>query len=338
MKNINQNKSKTVSKSNLAIATSLLALASIVFINADKSEAYTVVGMSHVSANNTSGMISNMATTSMSGMASSTNEVINGIVWPEIKAKSAIVIDPVGNRIIYEKNADEILPTASLLKIMTAAVVDSFINMNPKLAERQIKINSRISQNRADRLLVNNSSWNVDDLTKFMLIGSSNKAAETLARSIIGESAFVSYMNFKAKQFGLSKTSFSNATGLSITNNRTKKETPAGVTTAREMATMFWAIIANHPGLLDITQYDKATFVNGKVSVEVPNTNREMNDLPIRFGKTGFTDLSGGNLAIVLQRSETSHPYIVVVMGSTEADRFSDVYKLSTTTLAHYKQ
>lgn len=329
------NQENTKTNSRLVVVTLSISLVVALFFIVKSTEAYTLVGMSHANTNSTF----SMSTISASGMmASTTDGEVKAIVWPEIKAKSAIVIDPVGNRIIYEKNADAIMPTASLLKIMTAAVVDSFMNMNPKLAERKIKINSNISQNRADRLLATNSSWNVDDLTKFMLIGSSNKAADTLARSIVGETAFVSYMNFKAKQFGLSKTSFSNATGLSITNNRTKKETPAGLTTAREMATMFWAIIANHPGLLDITQYDKATFVNGKLSVEVPNTNREMNDLPIRFGKTGFTDLSGGNLAIVLQRSETSHPYIVVVMGSTEADRFSDVYNLATTTLAHYKQ
>ncbi len=259
------------------------------------------------------------------------------IIWPSIKAPSAIVYDPVGNELIYQKNPHEKHGMASLVKVMTAAVVNEFLNMNPKLAEKQVKITSRTEQNAADRALVNDSSWYPEELVNYMLIGSSNKAAESLAANIIPRTSFISYMNFLAKQYGLASTTFYNESGLSLPDSKTKKESPAGVTTAKEMATLFWAVISQHPGLLDITAREKAEFSRGKTLVEIKNTNRILHDFPIKFGKTGFTEFAGGNLAVVLQRDETSHPYIIVVLGSTEEERFSDMAKLASTTLANYK-
>jgi D-alanyl-D-alanine carboxypeptidase (penicillin-binding protein 5/6) len=187
-----------------------------------------------------------------------------------------------------------------------------------------------------------------------MLIGSSNKAAETIANGLIPRSSFMSLMNFNARRLGLTQTYFRNPTGLTEalpgqktaltgTSTEGRLDIAGGVSTAREFAKLMWSVIAENPGLLDATHQDSIMVpnMNNKnknivTEFKVDNTNKLLKDYPIRFGKTGFTDNAGGNLAVVLQRSETSHPYVIVVLGSTLEHRFEDVAKLASTTLMLY--
>jgi D-alanyl-D-alanine carboxypeptidase len=81
-----------------------------------------------------------------------------------------------------------------------------------------------------------------------------------------------------------------------------------------------------------VVQTNRST--KSATSTVITNTNTILKDFPIRFGKTGFTDNAGGNLAVVLQKDERSHPYVIVVMGSTQDKRFEDVSKLASTTLS----
>lgn len=288
------------------------------------------------------------------------NELVSvpSISWPTIEAKSAFVYDPVGNVVLFEKNADVQRPTASLLKIMTAMTADNILAMSPKLAEKQLSIVDIKNDVPADFSLPAKSKWLPDSLLKIMLVGSSNKAAETLASQLIPRSSFISLMNYNARRLGLTSTYFRNPTGLTETGriNPTSKNSSiststegrldiaAGVSTAREVGKMLWAGIAENPGLLDVTQEDSIIIPNKAAqtlqaksktatSSVITNTNTILKDFPIRFGKTGFTENAGGNLAIVLQKDERSHPYIIVVMGSTQDKRFEDVSKLASTTL-----
>ncbi|HEY1037524.1 MAG TPA: serine hydrolase [Candidatus Paceibacterota bacterium] len=260
------------------------------------------------------------------------------VIWPAIKASAAIVFDPISNQILYQKNANEEHSMASLVKIMTAATADEFLKMNPKLATQTVKVTSRIEANAADRSLIDGSSWYPKDLVNYMLIGSSNKAAESIASNIVPKAAFVSYMNFMTKELGLTSTRFFNETGLPIIDAKTKKESSAGITTAREMAGLLWNIIQKKPGLLDVTAAESVEYANGngKTVIHVDNTNRLLHDLPIRFGKTGFTQFAGGNLAVVLQKDDASNPYVIVVLNSTEEDRFNDVRALANVTMANF--
>ncbi len=295
-------------------------------------------------------------------ITTSTNELVSApsISWPSIEAKSAFVYDPVGNVVLFEKNADVQRPTASLLKIMTAMTADNILAMSPKLADKEISIVDIKNDVPADFVLPAKSKWLPDSLLRIMLIGSSNKAAETLASQIIPRSSFISLMNYNAKRLGLTSTYFRNPTGLtelgatkkstssvsaSATSTEGKLDIAAGVSTAREVAKMLWAGIAENPGLLDVTREDSITIPNkvaqtttsntkASTNAVITNTNTILKDFPIRFGKTGFTDNAGGNLAVVLQKDERSRPYIIVVMGSTQDKRFEDVSKLASTTLS----
>jgi D-alanyl-D-alanine carboxypeptidase len=299
---------------------------------------------------------------------SNTTAEAQTIVWPNIDAQSAFIYDPVGNIVLFEKDADTQRSMASLLKLMTAATTDNILSGAPKLAEKPLSIVTMKDEAPSDFALPAKSTWLPSSLMDIMLLGSSNKAAETLASGLIPRSSFMSLMNFNAKRLGLTQTYFRNPTGLtelskftrtsSKTNTATstagRLDVAAGVSTAREVAKLMWAVIAENPGLLDITARESITIPNKATpapsrtaisthsnavatratSTLVMNTNKILKDFPIMFGKTGFTENSGGNLAVVLQKSITSHPYVIVVLGSTQEKRFEDVAKLASTTLA----
>lgn len=297
--------------------------------------------------------ISAPVSTSVNTTTSVSNELVSAssILWPNIEAKSAFVYDPVGNVVLFEKNADVQRPTASLLKIMTAITADNILAMSPKLAEKQISIVNIKNEVPADFVLPAKSAWLPDALLQIMLLGSSNKAAETLASQLIPRSSFISLMNYHAKKLGLTSTYFRNPTGLTelgkvkASSTAGRLDVAAGVSTTREVAKMMWAAIAQNPGLLDITREAAITIPNKVTQTAqtksktattsvITNTNTILKNFPILFSKTGFTENAGGNLAIVMQQNERAHPYIIVVMGSTQDKRFEDVAKLASTTLS----
>lgn len=300
-------------------------------------------------------------TNSTNGTSTANTAEAQTIVWPNIEASSAFIYDPVGNKILFEKNADTQRSMASLLKLMTAATADNILAVSPKLAEKALSVVAMKDEAPSDFALPTKSTWLPDSLMSIMLLGSSNKAAETLASGLIPRSSFISLMNFNAKRLGLTQTYFRNPTGLTEVSKPTAKtgsktniatstagrlDVAGGVSTAREVAKLMWAVVAENPGLLDITARESITIPNKVISTRsnangaratstvVTNTNKLLKDFPIVFSKTGFTENSGGNLAVVLQKNITSHPYVIVVLGSTQEKRFEDVAKLASTTLA----
>ncbi len=262
-------------------------------------------------------------------------QLTQAVVWPEITATSAYVYDPIANKVLYTKNADEVRPIASLNKLMTAAVADTLLSGSKSL-QKPIKVNTFMDANRADKALQPGTYWEVDDLITYMLVGSSNKAAESIASNLIPRESFMSLMNFTAKRFGLQNTTFNNPTGLTEQKivRKQKVTVPSGHSTAKEVALMLWKIIESHPGLLEATQLAQVKFSNGISAFAIDNTNKILSEFPIVVGKTGFTEDAGGNLAVVLQKSPTSHAYVIVVLGSTPEGRFSDVAALASTTLS----
>lgn len=265
-----------------------------------------------------------------SGFVLSSQTANQAIVWPQIKAASAIVYDPISAKVLFQKDADTVRPIASIGKLMTASVADTILKWSSKVSSTPIKIKSGFEYDSADKVLKNGTLWNPADLITYMLIGSSNKASELLASSLIDKSVFLSLMNHQARQWGLTHTSFNNPSGL--TEKKDKKEIPGASSTAREVALMMWHIVENHPNLLDSTRVQKASFsAENSETITIKNTNALLSELPIIFGKTGFTEQAGGNLAVVVQKNSTSHPYIIVVLGSTLSDRFSDVQALAST-------
>lgn len=225
-----------------------------------------------------------------------------------LEAKSGYVLDVFQNKVIFNKNAGEQLPLASLTKIMTAIVAKEVYNLNNKyLTEESFK-----------------------ELTTTMLVESSNDAASIIAKSMEAGGAinFVGLMNKKAGEMGLPKTIFSNPTGLDLSS------TAAGAYgSAEEVAKLLLYGYKKYPDVFEVTKYAEVES-NGQM---IANKNELVKKLPnIVAGKTGLTDLAGGNLAVLFGSGQQL--FAVVVLGSTEQGRFSDVEILINTITQYLQQ
>lgn len=254
----------------------------------------------------------------------------------KIEAKSALVKDLNTGEVIFSKNANEILPLASLTKVLTALTAETLSSSN------LYKISYDDLKQDGDNLLSVGEVFKKNDLLNFMLISSSNDAATSLASnqfldenlSINSINKFVDQMNDIAKEIGMSNSHFLNPTGLDKNNN------VAGAHgTATDVATLFEYTLKNYPHILENTKKSNLKIIseNGIVH-KVSNTNQEVGNLPnVLASKTGFTDLAGGNLAVIIDPA-LNRPIIIVVLGSTGSGRFSDVKLLSDKVIEYLKK
>lgn len=261
-----------------------------------------------------------------------------------LEAKAAIVFDALENKIIYSLNSEEQLPLASLTKVMTAVIAREIL---PDYATVTIDGNS--IKKEGDSGLRVGEKWRVRDLLDFTLLVSSNDGAASLAAAaaavstgtgqntegvvnevVAKENQFVSKMNEKARALGLAQTYFLNETGLDL-----QPQVSGGYGSARDVAVLLTYAVEKYPDLFEATRQPtlKVSPLDGK-SREAKNTNEAALKIPgLIASKTGFTDLAGGNLAVLFDVG-LGHPIAIVVLGSSEKGRFADVEKLASTTIS----
>lgn len=258
-----------------------------------------------------------------------------------LQAKAAVVIDIQSGRTLYEKNADAQLPLASLTKVALALAVaealpsDSVVTI-PYDAEGSSSI----------QRLKKGEVWRVQDIIDFTLVESSNAGAEILAgvadqtiHSRFPESpekeATLWRMNTLVQDLGLIRTYFLNVSGLDLSS------TQAGAYgSAREMAALFAYAAAADPSLFAGTARSNMllTSVSGEHVAAAANTNSAQGAIPgLILGKTGITDLAGGNLAVVFDIG-FARPVVAVVLSSTREGRFHDIGQLVTRARARVAQ
>ena len=238
------------------------------------------------------------------------------IAEPEISAKSAIIINfksgsEEGN-ILYQKNSNQILPIASLTKIMTAIIV--LENFNPQEVIKVSKDSVSITGDKGG--LIRDEELKVRDLLYIMLMESSNDAAMVLAKDNprLTYNEFVNLMNSKAKEIRLENTSFVEPVGLS----------PENKSTVLEMANLTRQAI-NLPLLLEILKTPGTTIssIDDKFIHNLTNTNKLLNKIPeIIGGKTGYTEEAGGCMLTVLNVS--NNYLITAVLGSAQREDDSE--------------
>ncbi len=247
-----------------------------------------------------------------------------------VLAKSAVVYDVNKDVVLYGKNEDKVLPLASVTKLMTALLASEAMGKN-----RNVAISKYALETEGDSGLFANETWNIKKLIDFTLITSSNDGADAIATAVGGvfsnhsiehdyekEDIFVKMMNKKAKEIGLENTKYSNPTGLD-------EPMGGGRGSAKDMSKLLTYIWENEPSVISETTIFETDFVSEDGFVHhAENTNKYVNEIPGILGsKTGYTDLAGGNLAIVYDAG-MDHPVVVVVLGSTLEGRFDDVKKL----------
>ncbi|MBF05554.1 hypothetical protein CL644_02500 [bacterium] len=244
----------------------------------------------------------------------------------DIVAKAAYVFDINEGKALFKKNAEAQLPLASIAKIPVALLAKKYLS-----PEEMLTITPYALTPEGDWGLTIGDSWKVSDLIDYTLMTSSNDGAAALAEKIeeVSGEEVVTLLNNQASAMGLQQTYFLNETGLD------SNIAFSGVYgSAQDVGTLFAQAYITAPDTLIATAISERTYYSGEgLEYKAKNTNKAIGELPgLVFGKTGFTDLAGGNLAVVTE-SEPGHPFVIVVFGSTIEDRFNDVVKLTRATL-----
>lgn len=232
----------------------------------------------------------------------------------KIKGKAYVVYDIVNQKIIAQKNAYDILPLASITKVMMAITARTH---NDK--KKRITINPVSVEGEYDLGLRKGQVFDLDELLKYTLIFSSNDGAQAIADGLGGRNFFVSQMNTDAKQLGLDLI-FAHPAGIDEDNKI------GGKGSAFMVAKLTAIARREFPEIFDATTKTRTTVISstGKIT-GVPNTNQNVNNFSgLEASKTGYTDMAGGNLVIIVDVS-VGHPVAIVVLGSTHEDRFSDM-------------
>jgi len=257
----------------------------------------------------------------------------------EIIAESSIVWDIKKQKSLFEKDPDNIIPLASITKMIMAAVSSDTLHPNT-----EISIDKEFLEAEGDSGLLLNERWLFKDLLEFTLMASSNdgaKAIASIAGSVErgggnyeeGREEFVRKMNNKMESWNLLNINVKNETGLD------KDEFQSGAYgTAREISLLFENLLKEYPEILESTRKNLKTFTSlDGIEHLAKNTNLTISEIPGLIGsKTGFTDLAGGNLAVVFE-PVFGRPIVLVVLGSTFEGRFGDIKNLMGATRNYLK-
>ena len=242
----------------------------------------------------------------------------------KLSAKAAYVYDIEADKPIFEYNADAQLPLASLTKLMTAIVIR-------ELAPEGllVRITKEAVGQEGDSGFAVGEKIKLQDLLAIMLVSSSNDAAYAAAQSYADAvGGFVSLMNKKARQLGLGQTFFINPTGLDFS-----EKVAGAYGSAKDAARLLMYAYEHYPDLFGETARQSLSY-KGKV---YRNTDKLVGRISrILAGKTGFSQLAGGNLAVIADIG-FNHPVAIVVLGSTEEGRFQDVETLYKETIKYWR-
>lgn len=244
----------------------------------------------------------------------------------EIKARSAILMEVHTGRILYEANADERLPEASVTKIMSLLLVMEAIKKGTITTETVVTASEHACSMGGSQIwLEPGESMTVDELLKATVIASANDACVALGELIAGsEEGFVALMNARAKELGMDNTTFMNCTGLDAEGH---------LTTAHDVAIMSAELI-KHPLIKQYSTVWMDTLRGGKS--ELVNTNKLVRFYEGTTGlKTGTTSIAKYCLAATAERGGLEL-VAVILAGDSSDDRFSGAKKLLDYGFANY--
>ena len=224
----------------------------------------------------------------------------------KLRSHIGLVFDERDNQVIFSRHADDIVPIASLTKLMTAMVIlDAKLDMDEAITiDRKDRDRIRYSHSRLKRGM----TFTRKDLLNIALTASANRAAAALARTYPGGSdEFVKAMNQKVNDLGLTKTRFVDSAGLGNGN----------VSTANELIQIVQAA-SKYPEIRQFTTLKKESITELKRKREIifGNTNRLIHRKawPMTLSKTGFTGDAGN--CLVMKTSINERPVIMILLNS----------------------
>lgn len=223
---------------------------------------------------------------------------------PGLHSHAALLLDIQNGEALYQKNASQVVPIASITKLMTAMVMlDAHLPMNEELVITDDDVDTL--KGSRSRLAVGTQLTRQEALL-LALMSSENRAAHALGRNYPGGiPAFVAAMNRKAQELGMTNSRFLDPTGLNSGN----------VSTARDLAKMVTAASKYAPIRETSTTTEAKFDVRGRLQ-EYRNTNPlvRSDSWDIGVTKTGFIREAGK--CLVMQAKVNNRPMVFVLLDS----------------------
>ncbi|WP_291650886.1 D-alanyl-D-alanine carboxypeptidase family protein [Clostridium sp.] len=202
----------------------------------------------------------------------------------DVDARSALLIEPISGKILYEKNIDEKFAPASVTKIMTMLLTMEAIDSGKITLQDKVTCSENAKKMGGSTMLLDTGEIRtVEELLKGVAIASGNDAAVALAEYLGGtEEAFVEMMNKRAQELGMTNTTFKNCNGL---------PTEGHLSTARDISIMSMELL-KHPTILKYSGIYMETISEGRKSpIELVNHNKLVRFFEGCDGlKTGYTE------------------------------------------------
>ena len=239
-----------------------------------------------------------------------------------LPCRAAILIDQTSGTVLYEMNADQTMPIASITKVMTLLLTFEAVHAGRLTMDTAVPVSEHAYHMGGSQIwLEPGEQFTLDEMLKAICVSSANDAAVAVAELVGGsETAFVQQMNARAAELGMEHTTFRNACGL---------DTEGHLSTARDVAIMSRTILNTCPEVLHYTGIWTDTLRGG--ATQLVNTNKLLKRYNGITGlKTGTT--SGAGVCISASATRDGLDLIAVVLGSlSSSERFT-----AATTLLDY--
>ena len=227
-------------------------------------------------------------------------------------ATSAIMLESSTGEIIFQKNANEKRPPASMTKMMSMLLIMENIEKGNLTFEEEVTASAYASSMGGSQIFLKaGEKMKVEDLLKGIAIGSGNDATVAMAERIAGtEEAFVKLMNDRAKELGLTNTNFKNSTGLDAENH---------YSTAYDMSVIARELV-KHKKILEFTgTYEDYLRKDSASPFWLVNTNRLVRFYKGVDGlKTGYTKEAGYCLTSTAEKNNMRLITVVMNEPSTQ--------------------
>lgn len=240
-----------------------------------------------------------------------------------IAAESAILMDAESGQVLYQKNPDEALPPASMVKIMTMLLLMEDIDAGKLKLEDKVTTSARAATTGGSQVYLKQGEvFTVEQLMKAVAIHSANDAAVALSEHVSGSvEAFVDAMNARARQLGMTKTFYANADGLPSDPGQ-----PPTLSSARDL-TIVARELLKHPKVLEWTSTVQADFRTDPKTI-LYNTNKLIGKYTGLDGlKTGHTEEAGWCLTATAKRGDV-RLVSVVIRTASESARSTETARL----------
>jgi D-alanyl-D-alanine carboxypeptidase (penicillin-binding protein 5/6) len=204
----------------------------------------------------------------------------------ETTAQQVVLIDAATGTVLFEKNADQRMPTSSMIKVLTMYLTFDALRSGKLHLDDLVTISEHAWRQEGSRTFLNlGEKAKVEDLIRGVIVQSGNDAAVALAETLGGsEGNFAGMMNAKAQELGMTDSHFMNATGLPDPNH---------YSTARDLARLTLAVLRDHPE--DYHYYSEIDFTHN--GIKQGNRNPLLyRGIGVDGLKTGHTEAAGFGL------------------------------------------